>query len=112
MIVLGQAEHCVEGKPMARSDRAATGKSPWWRSIGPALITACVVFGPGSLLISSKIGATHGYELLWLLILTGVLMGTYMTTAARIGVVGGATPCTLIADRLAVLPSPPTPIGG
>ena len=85
---------------MARSDRAATGKSSWWRSIGPALITACVVFGPGSLLISSKVGASHGYELLWLLVLTGVLMGTYMTTVARIGVVGGATPCTLIATRL------------
>jgi manganese transport protein len=72
----------------------------WWRSIGPALITACVVFGPGSLLISSNVGANHGFELLWLLLLTGVLMGTYMTTAARIGVVGGATPCTLVADRL------------
>jgi manganese transport protein len=75
-------------------------RPPWWRSIGPALITACVVFGPGSLLISSNIGANHGYELLWLLILTGVLMGTYMTMAARIGVVGGATPCTLVARRL------------
>ncbi len=73
---------------------------PWWRSVGPALITACVVFGPGSLLISSNVGAKHGYELLWLLILTGILMGTYMTTAARIGVVGSATPCTLVADRL------------
>jgi manganese transport protein len=73
---------------------------PWWRSIGPALITACVVFGPGSLLISSNVGSRHGYELLWLLILTGILMGTYMTTAARIGVVGGATPCTLVAQRL------------
>lgn len=85
---------------MSESIAPAVPKSPWWRSIGPALITACVVFGPGSLLISSKIGATHGYELLWLLLLTGVLMGTYMTTAARIGVVGGATPCTLIARRL------------
>ena len=75
-------------------------RPPWWRSIGPALITACVVFGPGSLLISSNVGAKYGYELLWLLLLTGVLMGTYMTTAARIGVVGGATPCTLIARRL------------
>lgn len=75
-------------------------RSPWWRSIGPALITACVVFGPGSLLISSNIGANHGFELLWLLLLTGVLMGTYMTMAARIGVVGGATPCTLVANRL------------
>lgn len=72
----------------------------WLRSIGPALITACVVFGPGSLLISSNIGAKYGYELLWMLILTGILMGTYMTTAARIGVVGGETPCTLIARRL------------
>jgi manganese transport protein len=80
--------------------RQAQRRPAWWRSIGPALITACVVFGPGSLLISSKVGATYGYELLWLLVLTGILMGTYMTTAARIGVVGGATPCTLVAQRL------------
>jgi len=78
----------------------AEERLPWWRSVGPALITACVVFGPGSLLISANIGATHGYELLWLLVMTGVLMGTYMTMAARIGVVGGATPCTLVARRL------------
>jgi manganese transport protein len=83
------------------SDASKSGQRlPWWRSIGPALITACVVFGPGSLLISSNVGAKHGFELLWLLLMTGVLMGTYMTTAARIGVVGGATPCTLVAQRL------------
>lgn len=75
-------------------------RPPWWRSIGPAFITACLVFGPGSLLISANVGAKHGYELLWVLVLTGVMMGTYMTTAARIGVVGGATPCTLVAQRL------------
>ena len=73
---------------------------PWWRSIGPALITACVVFGPGSLLVTANIGAAHKYELLWMLVLTGVFMGTYVTMAARIGVVGGATPCTLIAKNL------------
>ena len=85
-------------EPFLDSDQGR--RPPWWRSIGPALITACVVFGPGSLLISSKVGATYGYELLWLLILTGVLMGTYVTMGARIGVVGGATPCTLVAERL------------
>jgi len=72
----------------------------WWKSIGPALITACVVFGPGSLLISSNVGANYGYELVWLLLLTGVLMGTFLTMGARIGVCGGATPCTLAAERL------------
>ena len=75
-------------------------RSGWWRSIGPALITACVVFGPGSLLINSNVGAKYGYELLWLLLLTGILMGTYTTMAARVGVLGGATPCTLVARRL------------
>ncbi len=85
---------------MSTLDRDVAPRPPWWRSVGPGLITACVVFGPGSLLISSNMGATHGYELLWLLVLTGVLMGTYVTTAARVGVVGGATPCTLIASRL------------
>jgi len=75
-------------------------RPPWWRSIGPALITACVVFGPGSLLVNSNVGAKYGYDLLWMLLLTGLLMGIYTTTAARIGVVGGATPCTLVAQRL------------
>ena len=78
----------------------AVKRPPWYRSVGPALITACVVFGPGSLLISSNIGARHGYDLLWMLLITGVLMGTYTTMAARIGVVGGRTPCTLLAERL------------
>jgi len=88
----------MEIKP---SEVSARQRRPaWWQSIGPALITACVVFGPGSLLISANIGAKHGYELLWLLVLTGVLMGTYVTMAARIGVVGQATPCTLVARRL------------
>ena len=75
-------------------------RTSWWRSFGPAIITACVVLGPGSLLVSSNIGAKYGYELLWLLVLTGVLMGTYMTMAVRIGVVGGETACTLVAQRL------------
>jgi len=78
----------------------ADKRQSWWRSIGPALITACVVFGPGSLLISSNIGADYGYDLVWMLVLTGLLMGTYLTMGARIGVMGGATPCTLINDRL------------
>jgi Mn2+/Fe2+ NRAMP family transporter len=72
----------------------------WWHSIGPALITACVVFGPGSLVISSNVGATYGYELLWLLAVTGVFMGTYVVLGARIGVVGGATSCSLIATKV------------
>ncbi|NLE36610.1 MAG: Nramp family divalent metal transporter [Pirellulaceae bacterium] len=74
-------------------------RPPWWKSLGPALITACVVFGPGSLMISSKMGATFGYDMLWMLLVTGLLMGTFVMMGARIGVCGGATPCTLVAQR-------------
>jgi manganese transport protein len=86
---------------MPASTGAEAEQSPrWWRSIGPALITACVVFGPGSLIISSNVGATYGTELLWLLVLTGLMMGTYMVLGMRVGVVGGATPCTIAASKL------------
>ena len=84
---------------MKKTSSLQNGPS-WWRSIGPALITACVVFGPGSLLVCSKVGATYGYQLLWLLVMNAVLMGTFMMMAARIGVMGGSTPCTLVAQRL------------
>jgi manganese transport protein len=82
------------------SERTSGGRAAWWKSFGPALITACVVFGAGSLLVSSTVGATHGCQLVWLLLLTGVLMGAFVTMSARIGVVGGATPCTLLAREL------------
>lgn len=74
--------------------------SPWWRTIGPALITACVVFGPGSLVISANVGATYGYELLWLLVLAGLLMGAFMTMSARAGVTAGATHFSVLAQEV------------
>ncbi|HPC95273.1 MAG TPA: Nramp family divalent metal transporter [Sedimentisphaerales bacterium] len=85
---------------MSASVDVAIRKSPWWRSIGPALITACVVFGPGSLVISSNVGATYGYELLWLLALAGLVMGAYMTMSARTGVTAGATHFTTLAREV------------
>jgi manganese transport protein len=72
----------------------------WWSCLGPALIMACMVFGPGSMLVSANVGATHQCELLWLLVLTGILMATYVSMAARICVVAQATPCTLLAQHL------------
>ncbi len=35
--------------------------------IGPAVITASVVLGPGSILAASKIGYQHGYAMTWVL---------------------------------------------
>jgi manganese transport protein len=77
--------------PSSPAPVAAVVRPPWWRSLGPALITACVVFGPGSLIISARVGSEYGYDLLWLLVLTGLLMGSFLTMSARVGVTAGAT---------------------
>lgn len=75
-------------------------RAPWWKTIGPGLITACVVFGPGSLIISSNVGATYGYALLWLVVLAGVVMGAFMTMSARAGVVSGGSHFTTLAREV------------
>ncbi|MCC5935715.1 MAG: Nramp family divalent metal transporter [Lunatimonas sp.] len=59
----------------------------WWKSLGPGIITAALVFGPGSLTITSKLGAVFSYNLLWVLVVTTVLMMTFTGMGARIGLV-------------------------
>ncbi len=71
----------------------------WWRSVGPALITASVVLGPGSILTSSQVGAGYGLGMVWVLVLAVAMMMVFTTLGARLGVVADATPCDLITRR-------------
>jgi Mn2+/Fe2+ NRAMP family transporter len=59
--------------------------------LGPGLITAALVLGPGSVAVLSKTGALYGYQLLWLPIFTGILMVAYATMSAKIGLAGATT---------------------
>ena len=70
------------------------------RALGPAIIVACVVLGPGSILTSSKVGCQFGYELIWVLVGAGILMVGAVATSARVGVSLEGTPCTELANRL------------
>ena len=74
-----------------------TGK--WYTRIGPGLITACVVIGPGSILTSSKIGANDGYSMLWIVVVSVAFMMVYMTLGAKLGVVAAEAPCDLIRKK-------------
>ena len=69
---------------------------PWYKRIGPGLITACVVIGPGSITTSSTIGANNGYSMLWVVAVSVFFMVVYMTMGAKLGVVASDTPCSLI----------------
>ena len=71
----------------------------WHQSIGPGLITACVVIGPGSILTSSKVGANNGFDLTWIVVLSVVFMMAFMQMGARLGAVLKESPGTVIARR-------------
>lgn len=92
---------------MANNDSATgaseTGVPPatgGLKSLGPAIIVASVVLGPGSILTSSKVGHQYGYSMAWVLVLAGVLMTGMVTLSGRLGVTLPGTPCQELANRI------------
>ncbi|MEZ6065956.1 MAG: divalent metal cation transporter [Planctomycetaceae bacterium] len=67
--------------------------------IGPGLITACVVIGPGSVFTSSKAGASLGYPAAIIVLCSALLMNVYMTLAARLGVVTQRSTASLVTEQ-------------
>lgn len=68
-------------------DHEKTTSRKWYQAVGPGIITACVVIGPGSILSSSKVGASQGFDMLWLILVSCVFMMFFMTMGAKLGVV-------------------------
>ncbi|MFK8113232.1 MAG: Nramp family divalent metal transporter [Rubripirellula sp.] len=81
------------------SESDLTISLPWYARIGPGLITACVVIGPGSILTSSTVGANKGYSMLWVVIVSVLFMVVYMTMGAKLGAVADETPGDLIRRK-------------
>ncbi|MFL2871004.1 MAG: Nramp family divalent metal transporter [Pirellulaceae bacterium] len=77
---------------MATDTPPLSGKRKWYQAVGPGIITACVVIGPGSILSSSKVGADTGYSQLWVIAIACICMMAFMTMGARLGVVLEDTP--------------------
>jgi Mn2+/Fe2+ NRAMP family transporter len=59
--------------------------------VGPALVLATVVIGPGSLTLHTIAGGLYGYQLLWVPVAATVLMAIFTWMSARIGLVTGKT---------------------
>lgn len=71
-----------------------------FKSVGPAIIVAAVVLGPGSILTSSRVGATFGAIGFPVVVVAAVLMIAMVALAARLGVVYEGSPCDELAVRL------------
>ncbi|WP_182871129.1 NRAMP family divalent metal transporter [Rhodopirellula sp. JC639] len=70
------------------------------QAIGPAIIVAAVVLGPGSILTSSKVGASLGLLGLPVVLGATVLMIAMVALSARLGAVYQNSPCDELASRL------------
>jgi len=71
-----------------------------WRTIGPAMVVAAVVLGPGSILTSSKVGAGFGSLGIPVVIAAAIMMIGMVALAARIGVSYQGSACDELAARL------------
>ncbi|MBI1247011.1 hypothetical protein GC197_04100 [bacterium] len=70
------------------------------KAIGPAIVVASVVLGPGSILSNSKVGAAYGYSMIWVLGLASVFMALTVFMAAVLGTNFERSPFTELAGRL------------
>ncbi len=77
----------------------ASTARPWYKRIGPGLITACVVIGPGSIMTSSSVGANSGYSRLWVVLVSVMFMLVYMTLGAKLGAVSAESPGDLVRRK-------------
>ncbi|MBN71550.1 MAG: hypothetical protein CME32_19985 [Gimesia sp.] len=68
-------------------------------SLGPAIITASVVLGPGSILSASKIGHTYAYQMNWVLVIAVIMMIAMTALSARLGIQLDGTICDELAKR-------------
>ena len=64
-------------------------RSPWWRKLGPGLITGAADDDPSGIATYSQGGAQFGYDIVWTVFLTYPLMVGIQLASARIGRVTG-----------------------
>lgn len=69
-------------------------------AIGPAIIVAAVVLGPGSIVTSSKVGAQQGLIGVPIIVIATSLMMVMVALSARLGAVCEHSLCTEISHRL------------
>ncbi len=78
-------ESTAAAPPSVSAPTASRGKA-WLQAIGPGLITAALVFGPSKITITSMMGASYGYSLLWLVLVAIFFMIVFAVMSARVGI--------------------------
>lgn len=69
------------------------------KSFGPGFIIAAVVLGPGSLTASAKIGASIGYDFLWVILIAALSMAVYTNMSTRFGLMHKRSILNVISEK-------------
>lgn len=69
--------------------RSTNTSAPWWRKLGPGLVTGSADDDPSGIGTYSVAGAQFGYGMLWLCLVCLPLMTVVQEMCGRIGVVTG-----------------------
>ncbi len=67
--------------------------------VGPGLITAAVVLGPGSITANSTAGATMGYSLLWAIVAAAIMMAMFSRMGTTIGIMSKKSFLQTVSDK-------------
>src|SRR6056297_641669 len=71
----------------------------WLRAIGPAVVVAAVVLGPGTITVASRVGCTYGDGVSWIVLLASTLMTLVTVAALYVGVSSKQTPGNRLRQR-------------
>ncbi|GBL45913.1 manganese transport protein MntH [Sulfuriferula multivorans] len=81
--------HRASSKLAAVPEDAEDGKKPWFKKLGPGLITGAADDDPSGIATYSQAGAQFGFSMLWTVFFTYPLMVGIQLISARIGRVSG-----------------------
>ena len=71
----------------------------FFRYVGPGIITAALVFGPGSLTITSKLGSLYAYQHIWVLFVAIFFMVIFTEMGARVGMATESSLLSIIQEK-------------
>ncbi|WPP50969.1 Nramp family divalent metal transporter [Catalinimonas niigatensis] len=77
----------------------------FFRYLGPGIITAALVFGPGSLTITSKLGSLYAYDHVWVIVIAIFFMVIFTEMGARIGIATNSSLLNIIKEKWGKVPS-------
>jgi manganese transport protein len=67
---------------------------------GPTLLASVAYLDPGNFATNIPAGATHGYQLLWVVLLANITAMLFQAFAARLGIVSGRSLARICRERL------------